>query len=272
MQKMKKSRLRLIVSGVITVWALTADLFAQSGTEHSVWDRLLKATVNEAGWVDYEEIQQSWGNSLKTYITFLGITDIHNLPTDDARKAFWINAYNALTIQILLDEGLPEEVPHAAFFGNNIFKQQTYLVAGKVRSLDEIEHQILRKQYHDARIHAALVCGASSCPRLRPEAYTADRLDAQLDEESRIWIQTGRNKQGRRKNVLNRADKVYRLSKIFKWFQEDFMGGRRGDVLDFLLKYADNDTVDFVRKNHVTIRYLDYDWSLNSQDHEPSRE
>jgi hypothetical protein len=201
---------------------------------------------------------------LLSYIELLGEVDVDNLTSDSERKAFWINAYNAVTIQTLIDEGLPEKVPHAFFFGKNIFTQENYRIAGKVRTLDEVEHEILRKRYEDPRIHAALCCGAISCPRLRPEAYTGEKLNQQLDEEARRWIQTGRNKKGRKKNFLDKEKSIYYVSEIFKWFEEDFGDGEEG-VKDFLLRFADEETGEYLKDNEVKIRYLDYDWSLNSQ-------
>ena len=242
------------------------SLAQSSSIEDSNWNRLLEANVNQAGWVDYQSIRSEWNESLKGYIKELGATDIDDLTTNSARKAFWINAYNAVTIQTLIDEGLPEEVPHARFFGKNIFKQENYRIAGKVRSLDEIEHEILRKRYSDPRIHAALVCGASSCPRLRPEAYTAEKLNEQLDEEVRIWLRKGLDKKGNRKNYLDRDEALFHASEIFKWFNEDFKGGGKAGVLKFIAQYLPEEDRNFIKKHEVDIEYLDYDWSLNNRE------
>ena len=268
--RMKNNSRHCFCASVIVGVMLTVTAFAQDkkdGTvDHSAWNEIVDATVSEEGWVDYKAIKRKWSRKLRAYISSLGSVDIDKLDSKAEKMAFWINAYNAVTIQILLDEGLPDEVPHAAFFGKNIFKQEDYRVGGKVRSLDEIEHKILRKHYNDPRIHAALVCGASSCPRLRSEAYTAGKLDAQLTEEAQRWVQKGRNKDGRRKNRLDKTERVYYVSEIFKWFNEDFYGGDDEGVLKFLKKFGDEDNRTYLDKRDVDIEYLDYQWELNSQE------
>lgn len=238
---------------------------ATAPVDHSPWDRMLKKTVTEDGWVDYQSIQSQWQDTLAGYLQTLATTEVQDLSSQSAKKAFWINAYNAVTIQILVDEGLPDTVPHAVFWGKNIFRQKEYRIAGKVRSLDNIEHDILRKRYPDPRVHAVLVCGASSCPRLRPEAYTADKLDRQMTEEAQRWVREGRNKNGRRKNRLDQAERTYYVSAIFDWFEKDFYGGGQDGVLKFLKKYGSSENRQFLQSHDVNIEHIDYDWSLNSQ-------
>lgn len=247
----------------LTLWLGSSTARSQS-LDPGRWDRLLRANVTEDGWVDYEAIRSTWSADLKAIIQELGSVDVDQLATVNERKAFWINAYNAITIQKLIDSELPEEVPHAFFFGRNIFKERTYRVTGKIRSLDDIEHGILRKQFKDNRIHAALVCGASSCPRLRPEAYTGTELDGQLDEEARRWVQVDRDKNGERKNYLDRKRGIYYVSKIFDWFEEDFGDSTEG-VLKFLRRYASEQDRKYVERNRVKVRYLTYDWTINSK-------
>ena len=266
----RKSNSRHCFSALVLVGlVLGVTAFAQDKTgrvfDHSPWNDIVEATVSDEGWVNYQAIRQKWRRKLPAYLSSLGTVDVGTLNSKAERMAFWINAYNAVTIQILLDEGLPEEVPHARFFGKNIFKMKRYRIGGNVRSLDEIEHKILRKRHKDPRIHAALVCGASSCPRLRPEAYTGEKLDRQLTEEARRWIQKGRNKDGRPKNRLDKAEGVYHVSEIFKWFNEDFYGGDDEGVLKFLKKFGDKDNRTYLDKRDVDIEYLDYQWELNSQ-------
>ncbi len=247
----------------LTLWLGSSTARSQS-LDLGRWDRLLRANVTEDGWVDYEAIRSKSSADLKAIIHELGKVDVDRLRTVNERKAFWINAYNAITIQKLIDSGLPNEVPHAAFFGRNIFKERTYRVAGKIRSLDDIEHGILRKQFKDNRIHAALVCGASSCPRLHPKAYTGVDLDRQLDEEARRWVQVGRNKKGERKNYLDREKGIYYVSKIFDWYEEDFDDNSEG-VLKFLRRYATDSDRKYLERNPVKVRYVTYDWNINSK-------
>ena len=248
---------------ILLVSAIRAQALSDEKTfDHSDWTRILKTRVSEEGWVDYEALRKKDGTALKAYLGRLGRARVEKLGSRDERMAFWINAYNALTIQKLIDAKLPAEVPHAAIFGKNIFEERTYRIAGKIRSLDDIEHGILRKDFKEPRVHAALVCGASSCPRLRREAYSGSQLDSQLTEETRRWIQSGLDLSGKRKNRLDRSRKIFYASKIFSWFEEDF-GGSDAGVLKFLRKYASESDRAFLAKNRIRLRYLSYDWKLN---------
>ncbi len=230
--------------------------------DQSDWDKFLKTYVDDQGWVDYAAIQKSGQTQLKNYLKRLSSASLSKFKTQAEQVSFWVNAYNAITIQKLLDHKLPKKVPNAVIFGKNIFKERTYKVAGKIRSLDDIEHGILRKKYKEPRVHAALVCGASSCPRLRPEAYTSQALDKQLTEEAQRWIRSGRTLKGDRKNYLNRKTKTMYVSKIFDWFDDDFGGTNKG-ILQFIKKFASEDDRKFLNSNKIRIRYLDYDWTLN---------
>ncbi|MGQ9588864.1 MAG: DUF547 domain-containing protein [Planctomycetota bacterium] len=233
---------------------------------HAPWDGLLKKYVNDAGRVDYAGLRRNDAATLKKYLDDLARADIGSIRDERELKAFWTNAYNAICVQTLLDHGLPSPVPHSnvPVFGTNIFTERTYKVAGKVRSLDDIEHGIIRKMYRDSRLHAALVCGARSCPRLRPEAYTGEKIEGQLEEECVSWFQKETSDGKERKNRLDRKGRVYHVSKIFDWFQEDFRGNTAG-VLEFLKKYSSAEDREFLEKNRVEIQYLAYDWTLNSQ-------
>lgn len=245
--------------------ALFLDVAAGSaapGFDHSLFDRILHENVTPEGWVDYRNIRDRRLADLDRYLGLLARADVKKLASENERKAFWINAYNAVCIRTLIAHDLPASVPKALFFGANIFKERTYRIAGKVRSLDDIEHGILRKRFKDNRVHAAVVCGASSCPRLRPEAYTGAAIDRQLDEECRRWIQKGRTKEGKRKNYLDRSRKIFYASKIFDWFQEDF-GDSDAGVLAFVKRFASDEDRAFLEKNRVRVRYLPYSWKLN---------
>ena len=231
---------------------------------HGRFDALLKAHVSPDGWGDYPALRKDSAAELRGYIQQLATARPAQFASREEKIAFWINAYNAVCMQTLIDSKLPAEVPKARLFGQNIFTEETYKIAGRVRSLDEIEHKILRKRFADPRVHAALVCGASSCPRLRAEAYTGAGPNEQLDEEARRWIQSGKDKAGKRKNRLDRASNTFHASKIFSWFQEDF-GGNDAGVLAFAARFATAEDAEHLRKNKVRVRYLPYSWKLNSK-------
>jgi hypothetical protein len=248
---------------LLVLVSLPIDAIAQP-FRHDRWDRLLKAHVTAEGWVDYEALAGKSARELKAYLRELAAADPAKLGGPKDEMAFWINAYNAICVQTLIDHGLPATVPHAKVIGANIFTEKKYEVAGEVRSLDGIEHGILRARFKEPRVHAAVVCGAESCPRLRPEAFTGERLEKQLDEEAVSWIQKEKDRKGRRKNHLDREAGILHASKIFDWYGEDF-GGDRG-VIDFIAMYSAEADRDFIRKNKVRLKHLPYDWSINGQE------
>jgi hypothetical protein len=131
-------------------------------------------------------------------------------------------------------------------------------VADTIRSLDEIEHQIIRKRFDEPRIHFALVCAATSCPPLRDEAYTADRLNAQLDEQARVFLHTP----GKNDVPTPGDDDTVRLSRIFKWFDGDF-GGSKNSIQRYIAPYFDAEVKDRLEAADYDVEFHDYDWSLN---------
>ncbi len=196
------------------------------------------------------------------------------------QKAYWINAYNALTLKAILDHYpiKPGGFIARARFPKNSIRQIADVwdtpmlrLAGKMRMLNEIEHEILRKQYHDPRLHFVLVCASIGCPLLEENAFTAADLEARLDQAARNFLNNPD------KLRIDLASNTLYLSSIFDWFGEDFQSTGAGDppfknyksdengVIRFVLKYASAETKDFIRRQHPKIEYLDYDWSLNEQ-------
>ncbi len=169
--------------------------------------------------------------------------------------AFWINAYNAYTVRLILDHHPLRSIrkigwlPGAAFRLPFIPMQG---LRGDDMSLDDIEHRVLRAEFGEPRIHFALVCAARSCPPLRAEAYRAADLDQQLDDQGRRFLGDVA------KNRLDRAAGTLYLSAIFKWFQPDFETS--GPLSAFVAPYLDRQASELA---DVEIEFLDYDWSLN---------
>ena len=131
-------------------------------------------------------------------------------------------------------------------------------VRGRQLSLDDIEHQILRRELDEPRIHFAIVCASRSCPVLRDEAYRAQDLDAQLDDAARRFVRD------RSRNWFDAATNTFHASSIFKWFRGDFER-RAGSLASFLARYADDAAAAALRTGGVRIEFLDYDWSLNEK-------
>jgi hypothetical protein len=232
-----------------------APSFAESSHfDHSAWDRLLSNYVDSEGRVAYRDIQQTDRERFDAYIEALATAEPDAWP-ERQQLAFWINAYNA-GIFLAVFQGFSAE----SLLGRaKLFKFWKFEVAGKRRTLDEIEHKILRKRFTEPRIHFALVCASTSCPRLPQRAFVAARLDAQLDEAARLFI----NDPERNRFDVERGKA--KLSKIFDWFKKDFE--RDGTLVQFLARYVDDESArDWLRAGgDIDIDHLDYDWSLNVQ-------
>ena len=166
--------------------------------------------------------------------------------------AFWINVYNAFTVKLIV---LNLPVKSIKDLGGSIYKVNTpwdikfIKIGSKTYDLNNIEHKILRKKFKDPRIHFALNCASVSCPKLRNEAYVSSKLNKQLDEQTKYFI----NNSG--KNII-KGDEA-QLSKLFSWYRMDFKDGD-GTVIDFINRYS-NKKIDVRAK----ISYLEYDWNLN---------
>jgi hypothetical protein len=245
--------------------AVAASLLALPASaqtfDHSPFDELLKKHVVK-GMVDYDAFAES--GSFKDYLKSLEAADVSKL-SDRERLAFWINAYNAYTIALInkheerasirsinKDAGLVK--------AKGPWKEPIVKAAGKTYSLDEVENEIIRKQWREPRIHFALVCAAMSCPPLRSEAYTGAKLDAQLDSQGRAFVPDPAR--GSRVDVKART---VHASKIFDWYKEDF-GGSKEAIGRFIAQYhAESPEKQLLLSGDFDLDYLEYDWTLNSR-------
>ena len=169
--------------------------------------------------------------------------------------ASWINAYNAIVIHAILERFPLESVKNAEGGDFRFFREIRYIVAGKERSLDDIENGIFRSRFEDARIHVALNCGALSCPPLAPQAFESETLDADLDRLSKIIVNEGHH-------VYLKNGKLV-VNEIFKWFEGDFVRDG-GSLLKWIQFYSDNPRIKELAPD-VTIEVYPYDWSLAAE-------
>ena len=217
---------------------------------HQLLDDVLQTSVKD-GLVNYPEIQSD--PRFAAYLALLDRVNPSALGTERDRLAFWINAYNACAIQGILDGYSPK--PYIGWY--RFFKTRTYGIGGARLNLSDLEHEILRQQFHEPRIHFAIVCASSSCPKLPSWAYNGTQLDQQLDQAARAFINDPT------RNRFDRGKKIAYLSKIFDWFEDDFAAAS-GSILEFVAHYVHD--VDLARElapGVYQIAYLDYDWSLN---------
>jgi len=226
------------------------DPIAPDRVSQQVWDRIVQAHVRD-GQVDYRAIEAA--GMLDGYVSELNRIDPTRLPRRQDQLAFWINAYNAFAVKGILDHYSPMTLwgRYRYFIGRD------YQVGGTTINLYDLERQVLIEQFHEPRIHFAIVCASASCPKLQPWAYQPDELDRQLDQVARAFINDPT------RNRVDRTQKVAALSMIFKWFEKDFAGAA-GSVLAYIARYVDDpDLAKELAQPGYRIEYLDYDWSLN---------
>ena len=228
--------------------------------DHRVWDGLLKRYVDPVGNVDYTGWQQSRGDrrALDEYLSHLSGANPRISASRPGQLAFWINAYNALTIKGILREYPTTSIRNhtARVFGYNIWKDLLLVVGDSSYSLEQIEHQILRKT-GEPRIHFAVVCASHSCPRLLNQAYTPKELDLQLVANTRNFFANPEN--------FRYANGTFYLSSILKWFDSDF-GSDQAALLRSIAPYLPDRAAQQAASNAAgRVSYLDYDWSLNDQ-------
>jgi hypothetical protein len=240
-----------------------------------VMGEAILGSIVRDGWVDYDLLHQKRG-PLDRDLRYIAIVDkmmgpgaFEKAPAPQ-RLSFYINAYNLATLDLIDRERVTrggrlksiQEIPAA-------WTRPKWKVAGVERSLDEIEHQILRKEFHEPRIHMALVCASVSCPSLRAEPYRGSRLDGQLEEASRAFVNDST------RNRFEPRDGTIQISKIFDWYGDDFVGAYRdstleglygekdGAVLAFAARYLPAETSAAWKAAPLKIEYLPYDWALN---------
>jgi hypothetical protein len=249
---------------------------------HTEFNLILEKHVTN-GWVDYRGIL-SESDMFYRYINSLGAVNAETLASwsRDQEFAYWINAYNAFTIQAIIEKyPIRSRSLIGLFFPQNsilqisgIWDRLKFNAGGQSLTLGQIEHEILRKLFDEPRIHFAIVCASRSCPALRSEAYRSDILEFQLHEQTVEFI----NDPARGVRWDSAKQRLY-ISKIFKWFKEDFkqktdasetpnraeVPGNR--LLAFIRPYIRNEAIiDSMGDNwNVRVSYLPYDWRLNEQ-------
>jgi len=212
--------------------------------------------VDYRAWLASPEDRQA----LRDWLASQAQVQVGLLPRD-AQKAFWINLYNAATVELILRHYPLDSILKIGLIPGNAWKREFVRADGRLLSLDTIEHEILRPVFGDPRIHFAINCASTSCPSLQRQAYSGLDLDEQLDRVTRSYLDSPA---GLRPEVKG-AELVLRVSKIFDWFREDFED-RPGGVLGFLGVYAPPETSALIRRylGRVDVRYSKYHWSLNA--------
>lgn len=239
---------------------------------HSAWGKLLQKYVSN-GLVDYKHWQNGVGRvELKAYLSSLETVcpDIFAKWTKAQKLSYWINVYNAYTVELILEHypvksirkiwALPFGIPSYAPF-NKAWIPIKYLGKEKLTLMD-VENEIIRKEFKEPRIHFAINCASFSCPKLQSEAFVAAKLDKQLHDATVEFLSDSS------KNRLNVTKRKFYLSKIFDWYKEDF-GETDKSIIAFVLKHLPKKLkAPFEAPpglGVIVMGYLPYDWKLNEQ-------
>ena len=224
---------------------------------YTIWNSFLdRYLFEERGivWVDYLTVTQTDRAALRRHIVQLSTVEVRSLAREE-QHAFWINLYNILTVDVVLDNYPLASIKHipAKVLPIGPWDKTLITVEGQDISLNDIEHRILRPIWQDPRTHYAINCASVDCPNIADSAYTAQNLEEMLDEAAHEYINHPRA-------VSIKKDGRLHLSSIYNWFAEDF-GSSQAEVIAHVQKYANPALRD--RLQNITKVSYHYDWSLN---------
>ncbi len=248
---------------------------------YEIYNSLLQKYVSK-GRVNYQGFIESRGE-LEVLLKSMGSVDPVEFDSwsEHEKLAFWINAYNIFTIKAIIDHypikrsfslvGIFYAPSNSILQIKGVWKKLQFRAVGRTVTLDEIEHEILRKEFNEPRIHTAIVCASVSCPDLSSEAYTGEKIEEQLAVASVRFV----NNPDKGVSIDEKDGRV-KISKIFKWFGDDFIKNygdgakfknkslKNNSVLNFILDYLVSESKkEYIKKNDIKLGYLKYDWHLN---------
>ncbi|NOY69416.1 MAG: DUF547 domain-containing protein [Deltaproteobacteria bacterium] len=250
---MKKTMILLSMILCMALMITSDAMAADNRVDNSLYADLLSKYIKN-GVVDYHGLKTE-EKKLDAYLKILESADTKKMSGNE-RFAFYINAYNAWTIKLILG-GYPgiKSIKDMGSFFSSPWKKKICRIDGKILTLDDIENNILRPKFKDNRVHFAINCASKSCPKLISKPYEADVLNKQLDASAKSFVNNPK------KNYLK--GNTLHVSSIFKWFAEDF----NNDIIAFINKHAARNLRRQLsaRSGGIKIKYLDYDWSLNGR-------
>ncbi|PIP67992.1 MAG: hypothetical protein CO035_07525 [Candidatus Omnitrophica bacterium CG_4_9_14_0_2_um_filter_42_8] len=224
---------------------------------YEIYDGLLHKYVSD-GLVDYIVWRTNDYAIFDKYIRSLKYVELDNLDSNQ-KKAFWINAYNGITIYAVLKR-IPENRLLAKSFSvqavPGFFDKIEYEVAGESLTLNDIENKKLRAGFGDPRVHFAIVCASRSCPEIQNTVFQPSGLDIRLDDAARDFIRDTK------RNRIDKENGVLYLSEIFRWFEEDFVKDS-GSAIGFVKKYINENDTAYLTHHPITVKYLFYNWMVN---------
>ena len=253
-----KKRITALFISILIIFSMV-QVGRAATFDHSKFDLVLKQYVDDRGLVDYNGIAQD--RRFSEYMKSLELAEVEEL-SRDGQLAFWINAYNAVTIDKVIKkkpkESVRETFVPGVWISTKFFSTREHTVANRRLSQDDIENDILRKRFKDPKIHFTIICASMSCPKLPRVAYTEENVQPRLEEETRKYLHSERGIR-----IDREANTLY-LSRIFEWFEEDFIE-KSGSVANFIRPYLGKEVLSFLDQK-PTMKFLEYNWALNAQE------
>jgi len=251
---------------VVSIQYGHADSAKLQEFSHDEWTSLLKQYVDPRGYVDYEALNKD-KDTLNQYVNrieqYSPVNTPELFPTQEAQLAYYINAYNALVFKAVLERGPEtESVWSGLISGLNFFVRTSIIVGGDKTNFRNLENKVIRDQFKDPRIHAALNCASVSCPRLLQQAYLTETLDQQLDTAIREFVNSEQHVK------IDRQGQRAMLSTIFDWFDKDFIeyertqGNGSPNLIDYINRYR---TPGSEIDRDFKVDFIEYDKRINSQ-------
>lgn len=252
---MSKSLRGLPIAGLF----LVANAVANAATfdhSHARFQKVLQAHLQN-GAVNYAGLKTN-RTELDTYLKEVASVSEAEFKTwsREHKLAFLVNTYNATVLRLVIEHYPLKSIKRIGGLFGSPFRLSIIDLFGQKLSLDDLEHGIIRPQFNEPRVHFALVCAARSCPSLRNEPYTAERLTEQLQAQGKLFLNDPA------KNRVDLRTGVIHFSPIFKWFAEDFTT-TNGSVVAFVAEYFSAPVREELKQRKFKIKWMDYDWSLN---------
>jgi hypothetical protein len=236
-------------------------LFFSQNLIDSDHNTMLKTYVSKDGLVDYSRL----ANNKKMLVILIDDLKKNKLQFKNEKQemVFWVNTYNLVSLYFVVKYKIVRSIKEINETQNSnldVWKIKVP-IANKQLSLDDIEHEILRKKFNDSRFHFLINPASKGSPNLLNELYTVEKLDSQLTKRTHLFFAREQNFK------INLKENTLYISKIFEWYKKDFYSAEKGEsIFDFIIKYAPISISNFVAKNKTTLKvsYLEYDWNLNS--------
>lgn len=221
---------------------------------NSIFDLVLKNYVTDEGLVNYSDLRSD--EDLEDFLSYLRNTDPDTLPSREHSLAFWINAYNAFVLKGVINNYPVKNVLKVGLIPHTFFRVTKYETKHGNLTLSKIENSKIRDGFREPRIHFAINCASHGCPILLNKAYRAETLEEQLEVQAEQFIND------KSKNRLDRKSNKLYLSRIFKWYEGDFLKDGK-TLVDYVLKYLNDSDAQYIKENKIDIEFAEYDWNVN---------